>query len=116
MPVRDDVITSQERRERLGYAPVIPPYRSPEERVQDFAECALGFSLEDAMAEATRCLHCPQPSACVVACPVGNDIPTALWYIEQGDIESAANVYRADRKSTRLNSSHQLISYAVFCL
>src|SRR5574341_1775086 len=23
---------------------------------------------------------------------------------------------RADRKSTRLNSSHQLISYAVFCL
>src|SRR5574341_1766861 len=26
------------------------------------------------------------------------------------------NAYAADRKSTRLNSSHQLISYAVFCL
>src|SRR5574341_1737546 len=26
------------------------------------------------------------------------------------------DVPRADRKSTRLNSSHQLISYAVFCL
>src|SRR5258708_22740802 len=24
--------------------------------------------------------------------------------------------WRADRKSTRLNSSHQIISYAVFCL
>src|SRR5258708_1229603 len=24
--------------------------------------------------------------------------------------------YRGDRKSTRLNSSHQIISYAVFCL
>src|SRR5258708_14277929 len=24
--------------------------------------------------------------------------------------------FRADRKSTRLNSSHQIISYAVFCL
>src|SRR5258708_25069114 len=24
--------------------------------------------------------------------------------------------YRLDRKSTRLNSSHQIISYAVFCL
>src|SRR5258708_11812287 len=24
--------------------------------------------------------------------------------------------YSADRKSTRLNSSHQIISYAVFCL
>src|SRR5258708_25158238 len=27
-----------------------------------------------------------------------------------------ANVGQTDRKSTRLNSSHQIISYAVFCL
>src|SRR5947208_10420244 len=27
-----------------------------------------------------------------------------------------ADEYRLDRKSTRLNSSHQIISYAVFCL
>src|SRR5258708_30478465 len=26
------------------------------------------------------------------------------------------NVVKGDRKSTRLNSSHQIISYAVFCL
>src|SRR5258708_19232287 len=26
------------------------------------------------------------------------------------------NCHRTDRKSTRLNSSHQIISYAVFCL
>src|SRR5258708_29531726 len=26
------------------------------------------------------------------------------------------NFFRRDRKSTRLNSSHQIISYAVFCL
>jgi len=30
--------------------------------------------------------------------------------------EAAAEVLRADRKSTRLNSSHITISYAVFCL
>src|SRR5207244_13544794 len=29
---------------------------------------------------------------------------------------STANPARSDRKSTRLNSSHQIISYAVFCL
>src|SRR3712207_7172845 len=29
---------------------------------------------------------------------------------------SEASVYRLDRKSTRLNSSHANISYAVFCL
>src|SRR5258708_29377539 len=29
---------------------------------------------------------------------------------------AAVGMERADRKSTRLNSSHQIISYAVFCL
>src|SRR3712207_8814122 len=32
------------------------------------------------------------------------------------DIEKATSMARADRKSTRLNSSHANISYAVFCL
>src|SRR5258708_13040375 len=30
--------------------------------------------------------------------------------------EHVASLYQPDRKSTRLNSSHQIISYAVFCL
>src|SRR5258708_11210945 len=39
----------------------------------------------------------------------------------QGALESdreplARKAFRPDRKSTRLNSSHQIISYAVFCL
>lgn len=88
-------ITVVERRQRLGLEPLRPGYRAPEERVADFGECNLGFSIEEAMAEAARCIHCPQPSACVTACPVGNDIPTALWYIEQGDFIKAAEVYRA---------------------
>src|ERR1017187_182360 len=33
-----------------------------------------------------------------------------------GDSARAATVARRDRKSTRLNSSHRCISYAVFCL
>src|SRR5258708_15531606 len=32
------------------------------------------------------------------------------------DIDDAVSVRSEDRKSTRLNSSHQIISYAVFCL
>src|SRR2546430_7318719 len=35
-----------------------------------------------------------------------------VGYLETEDFERA----RADRKSTRLNSSHSQISYAVFCL
>src|SRR5437762_12086897 len=33
-----------------------------------------------------------------------------------GGVASLADVQRIDRKSTRLNSSHRCISYAVFCL
>src|SRR5258708_9106527 len=32
------------------------------------------------------------------------------------DVEGAVKLVGLDRKSTRLNSSHQIISYAVFCL
>src|SRR5258708_29537814 len=31
-------------------------------------------------------------------------------------VRMAGGRFRGDRKSTRLNSSHQIISYAVFCL
>src|SRR5258708_29898441 len=33
-----------------------------------------------------------------------------------GRVRTMAHIARLDRKSTRLNSSHQIISYAVFCL
>src|SRR5258708_18568170 len=37
-------------------------------------------------------------------------------YHEPHDDDHAAHGTHRDRKSTRLNSSHQIISYAVFCL
>src|SRR5947208_5856932 len=36
--------------------------------------------------------------------------------VDQLDLDDVARLHRGDRKSTRLNSSHQIISYAVFCL
>src|SRR5258708_14923896 len=40
-----------------------------------------------------------------------------LAYFTVSDCDStAAEAKKLDRKSTRLNSSHQIISYAVFCL
>src|SRR5205085_11571402 len=41
------------------------------------------------------------------------DVVDVIW--DQARL-SAASVMHADRKSTRLNSSHSQISYAVFCL
>src|SRR2546430_10192470 len=54
-----------------------------------------------------------------------NGTPTAIKIDEQDiggatlqewDFSKLADIIRTDRKSTRLNSSHSQISYAVFCL
>lgn len=82
------------RKGRVQLIPIERPYRNPNERIDDFAECSTGFSIAQAQAEAARCLHCPDPAACVSNCPVNNNIPLALWYVEQGEIIKAAEVYR----------------------
>ncbi len=68
--------------------------RSPEARVQDFEATYVSLTPEDAMRAAERCIHCPDPAACITACPAGNDIKTAMLLIEQGDFIGAAEVYR----------------------
>ncbi len=63
------------------------------ERVCDFGDVVIDFSPERAMAEASRCIHCPDPAPCYVACPTHNDIPSAMWLIEQGRFSDAADLY-----------------------
>lgn len=67
--------------------------RPAEERVKDF-ESALILDEEWAKYEASRCIHCYGFAACQRACPAGNDISRALWYIEQGQFLEAAHVFR----------------------
>src|SRR5689334_24922996 len=42
--------------------------------------------------------------------------PNGTVWIKHFDLELTNRVPQSDRKSTRLNSSHSSISYAVFCL
>lgn len=65
------------------------PEQNPKKRATNFEEVPLGFSLEVAMEEATRCLHCPKPR-CVAACPVNINIPDFVGSIAEGKIEEAA--------------------------
>ena len=83
-----------DRRERLGIPASRLDYRPVQERIQDFDEACLGFSLETAMAEASRCIHCPSPEGCVLACPLHNQIPAAMWEISEGRLLEAAAIYR----------------------
>ena len=67
--------------------------RSPELRVCDFDDVVIEFDPERAMVEASRCIHCPDPAPCMLACPTDNDIPSAMWLIEQGRFAEAADLY-----------------------
>src|SRR5512134_1344709 len=67
--------------------------RPPAERRCDFGAVVIDFSSERAMLEAARCIHCPDPAPCMLACPAHNDIPSAMWLIEQGQFLEAANLY-----------------------
>jgi glutamate synthase (NADPH/NADH) small chain len=68
--------------------------RDPQERICDFNDVVISMDEERAMQEASRCVHCPDPAGCVEACPVHNDIPSAMWLIEQGKFVEAAQLYR----------------------
>ncbi len=83
-----------DRKQRMKLPPVSLRARPVEERLRDFDETYLALTPEEAVQAATCCIHCPDPAACVEACPVHNDIPTAMTLIEKGDFVGAARVYR----------------------
>ncbi|MBW8012342.1 MAG: NAD(P)-dependent oxidoreductase [Chloroflexi bacterium] len=82
------------RKERLSLLTDDIDLRPAQERVGDFAETLIPFDEQRARYEASRCIHCPDPAPCVVACPADNDIPSAMWLIEQGEFLEAAELYR----------------------
>jgi glutamate synthase (NADPH/NADH) small chain len=58
------------------------PKQKPKERVKNFNEVALGYSEEQALEEASRCLQCVKPQ-CVSGCPVEVPIPEFIKCIRE---------------------------------
>ncbi|MBN2607360.1 MAG: glutamate synthase small subunit, partial [Thiotrichales bacterium] len=69
----------------------LPPKKEAMERKQNFQEIYTEFSLNDAMAQADRCLHCGNPY-CEWACPVHNYIPNWLKLVAEGNVIEAAEL------------------------
>jgi len=69
--------------------------QDPKVRAHNFEEVCYGYNLEEAMLEASRCLHCPKPR-CVQGCPVNIQIPDFIERVAAGDIEGAAAVIAKD--------------------
>lgn len=70
------------------------PKQPPSQRIFNFDEVYLGYDAETARIEASRCVQCPHPAPCQLACPLHNDIPGAMWLASQGDFLGAAARYR----------------------
>ena len=79
--------------ERIPRVPVRE--QDPKVRAHNFEEVCYGYNLEEAMLEASRCLHCKNPR-CVTACPVSIKIPEFIAKVKEGDIQGAAAVIGED--------------------
>ncbi len=65
------------------------PEQEPRERAKNFKEVPLGYTPEQAMLEASRCLQCKKPG-CVPSCPVEVDIPSFIALTAEGRFFEAA--------------------------
>ena len=82
-----------DRKARFKIPAQVMPKQDPAVRVHNWDETYLPIHLEVAKIEAERCIQCPA-APCTKACPVENDIPGALWLLEQGDVIGAADKFR----------------------
>lgn len=74
------------------------PSQAPDIRNKNFLEVALGYTEQQAIDEAQRCLNCKN-KPCVTGCPVQIDIPAFIQEVAKGDFESA---YQIIAKSSSL--------------
>lgn len=60
-------------------------------RIKNFKEVCLGYTEEEAIKEASRCLNCKNP-ICVPNCPVAINIPKFIQHVKNREFEEAAKV------------------------
>ena len=65
------------------------PTQDPEVRIKNFSEVALGYTPEEAIKEAQRCIQCKRPF-CIEGCPVNINIPDFILKIRENDFFGAA--------------------------
>ena len=69
------------------------PHQDPLERGRNFKEVALGYTREQAILEAERCLQCKKP-LCQNGCPVNIDIKGFIGALADDDLHGAYDIIR----------------------
>jgi glutamate synthase (NADPH/NADH) small chain len=78
---------------KLDLNRVAMPRQDPKLRATNFNEVALGYGLEQAQAEASRCIQCPK-HPCIDGCPVEIDIPGFIKAVRDGDMPGAVRILK----------------------
>lgn len=63
-------------------------------RNSKFKEDDAGYSMQEAIDEAKRCLNCKKPS-CIAGCPIANDIPDFIHQLSMGNLGGAMGIINA---------------------
>lgn len=69
------------------------PEQGPAARINNFNEVTLGYSEEDALREASRCIQCKNPR-CIKGCPVEIDIKSFIGLIQEKKFDEALEKIR----------------------
>ena len=69
--------------------------QDPKQRVNNFDSVPLGYSAEEAVAEAKRCLQCKKPM-CEIGCPVRMQVKDIIALIKEEKFEEAFYLAKAD--------------------
>jgi glutamate synthase (NADPH/NADH) small chain len=70
------------------------PRQEPEVRAKNYREVALGYSPEQAKAEADRCIQCKKRN-CVEGCPVNVDIPDFILALREGNMKESVRILKS---------------------
>jgi len=65
--------------------------QNPKIRATNFEEVCLGYTQDEAVEEASRCLNCKKPM-CVTKCPVAIDIPGFIQHVKNREFAEAVKV------------------------
>ncbi|MFC1860445.1 NADPH-dependent glutamate synthase [Chloroflexota bacterium] len=78
---------------KLNLNRVKMPRQDPKRRGRNFNEVALGYTVEQAQTEASRCIQCPK-HPCIDGCPVEIDISGFVKAIVDGDMPEAVRILK----------------------
>ena len=92
-PWREEIRKTIKNKDRTQKTRVVMKSVDPEVRNRNYQEVNLGLTVEQAVAEAQRCLDCANPT-CIDGCPVEINIPKFIKNIERGEFLEAAKTLK----------------------